>query len=80
MFDKDQGKLLASEKGGRDVIIDMKFISETSFVSIGIKHFKAWDINGKSIKGKTGVFGKNCNILCSVVVNDGKVYAGASNG
>jgi len=32
------------------------------------------------VKGKTGQFGKNCNLLCSLAVKDSKVYTGASNG
>jgi len=32
------------------------------------------------LKGKTGSFGKYCNILCSCVVVDGKAYVGASDG
>lgn len=74
------GKLLTSEKGGRDVIIDLKWIDEDNFVSIGVKHYKYWTLNGKSVKGKTGSFGKNCNILCCVAIKDSKAYVGASDG
>eukprot|EP00919_Chromeraceae_sp_WS-2016_P015597 GHVR01036799.1.p2 GENE.GHVR01036799.1~~GHVR01036799.1.p2 ORF type:complete len:157 (-),score=21.16 GHVR01036799.1:2011-2481(-) len=80
LFDKERGKLIGSEKGGRDVIIDMKFVGEDSFVSIGVKHFKNWNINGKNLKGKTGIFGKNCNILCCVTVDREDIFAGASDG
>lgn len=81
LFDVDKGMLLASEKGGRDVIIAMKWIREDSFVSVGLKHYRLWEMNGKTIKGKTGVFGKNCNLLCCVeVAADGAIYTGAANG
>lgn len=32
------------------------------------------------MKGKTGVFGKNCNILCSLAIKDSNIFAGASDG
>ena len=48
----------------------MKWISENNFVSVGIKHYRLWDLNGKVLKGKTGVFGKNCNMLCCVEAKD----------
>lgn len=37
-------------------------------------------MQGKTIKGKTGQFGKNCNLLTSLVVKNGKNYVGASDG
>ena len=80
LFSVSSGKLIGSEKGGRDVIIDLKWIDEDNFVSIGVKHYKYWTMNGKQIKGKTGSFGKNCNILCCVSVKDSKAYVGASDG
>ena len=80
IFLVNSGKLLTSEKGGRDVIIDIKWIDEDNFVSIGVKHYKYWTLNGKSVKGKTGIFGKNCNILCCVAVRNSQAYVGASDG
>ena len=55
-------------------------MSENSFVTIGVKHFKNWTISGKSMKGTSGAVKKYCNILCSCVVRDGKAYVGASDG
>jgi hypothetical protein len=42
LFDIEKGTLINSEKGGREVILGMAWTGETSFVSIGPKHFKAW--------------------------------------
>lgn len=70
VFDIKSGALLASEKGGRDVILGMKWVGESSFVSVGVKHFRLWEFSGKTVKGKTGSFGQNCNILCSVEAQD----------
>lgn len=80
VFDIEKGTLVAEEKGGREVILGMAWTGETSFVSVGPKHFKNWELNGKAVKGKTGSFGKNCNLLCSVETKESKVYTGASNG
>jgi hypothetical protein len=49
-------------------------------VTVGIKHYKIWTVSGKTLKAAKGLFGKNCNILCTVAVNDGKIYVGASDG
>ncbi len=40
LFSRESGKLLGSEKGGRQVILSAKFTGEDTFVTIGIKHFK----------------------------------------
>ena len=80
MFDIQSGKMLGSEKGGRDVIIDLKWVTEDNFVTIGVKHYKYWTVSGKSMKGQSGSFGKNCNILCCLAIKGSSIYAGASNG
>ena len=81
LFLVSSGKLIGSEKGGREVIIDLKWLDDDNFVSIGVKHYKYWTMKGKQIKGQRGSFGrKNCNILCCVAVRDSKAYVGASDG
>jgi microtubule-associated protein-like 6 len=42
VFDIRTGALIASEKGGRDVIIGMRWVSDNSFVSVGVKHYRVW--------------------------------------
>ena len=32
-----------TNKGGPEVIVDLRWANETSFVSIGVKHFKLWE-------------------------------------
>ena len=80
LFQIDSGKMIGSEKGGRDVIIDLKWVDDDNFVTIGVKHYKIWTVSGKSMKGKSGSFGKNCNILCCMEIRDGKIFVGASDG
>lgn len=49
-------------------------------MTVGIKHYRSWSVNGKSLKSKTGQFGKNCNLLTALVVEGSNIYAGASDG
>jgi WD40 repeat protein len=63
--------------------LEIIWISTNEFVTIGIKHYKKWDVlDGKSLKGSNGQFGKNCNILCSLAFDEDSknIYAGASDG
>lgn len=58
----------------------MKFIGEDTFVTVGIKHFKMWEIKGAIVSGKKGLFGKNCNFLLCVDTHENKAYVGAGDG
>lgn len=49
-------------------------------MSVGLKHFKIWEFSGKSVKGHSGSFGKNSNLVCSVEASNGKVITGVSDG
>lgn len=80
LFDLKSGKKIGEEKGGREFITALKWIDAENFVTIGVKHFKVWTVSNKSIKGKSGIFNKNCNILCCLGVKDNNIYVGASNG
>lgn len=59
----------------------LKWVSDNSFVSVGLKHFKFWEFDGKSVKGSSGSFGKsNCNLICSIEASKEKVYTGVADG
>ena len=47
---------------------------------MGLKHFKEWEFSGKTVKGSSGSFGKNNNLVCSVEAKNGKVVTGVSDG
>lgn len=49
-------------------------------VSIGIKHYSIWTIEGKKLKGKKGNFKRNNNLLTCVKVRDKKILVGAGDG
>lgn len=65
VFDRKSGAKVCTEKGGREFILCVRFTGASEFVSVGVKHFKKWEIKGSTLKtiGK-GQFGKSCNILC----------------
>lgn len=80
LFELASGKLICSEKGGREFITGLGWVDPETFVTIGVKHYKIWSFADKKIKGKAGIFGKNCNVLCSLAVKGSNVYVGASDG
>ena len=51
------------KKGGKDIIVDIDWATEESFITIGIKHFKVWTPPGPEYKGTKGEFGKANNLL-----------------
>ena len=80
LFQLSSGKQICTEKGGRQFITGLSWLDAETFVTVGIKHYKVWTVADKKIKGKTGVFGKNCNVLCCVAVKESNIYVGASDG
>lgn len=81
VFNRKTEAKVCTEKGGREFILAVRFVDESSLVSVGVKHFKRWEIKGPSLKciGK-GQFGKSCNILCCAEVKNGQVFVGAGDG
>lgn len=39
-------------KGGREIIRDLDWTSETDFTSVGVKHCVFWTLSGGALKGK----------------------------
>lgn len=79
VFDLTNGKAI-SFVGGKEVIVDVFWIAESSFISIGIKHFKLWNSTGDTYKGETGQFGKGNNILSGIELVGNSVIIGAATG
>lgn len=50
------GCLLFKERGGQDMILDIKWKNDFEFVSVGIKHIKFWTYSNTGIKSKNGTF------------------------
>ena len=79
-YNLQTSSLICSVKGDRESITDMAFTSETEFVTAGIKHFKAWALNGTSLTGKRGNFGSANNLLLCVAAEGANVYTGTAAG
>jgi hypothetical protein len=62
---ENKSKVVGPIKSGGEVILDCDWSSETVFVTIGIKHYYAWDITKQGAKNK-GIFGKGSDQLCTV--------------
>jgi microtubule-associated protein-like 6 len=51
---KNGGSVLSTYKGGRDVILALRFNSEDEYASVGVKHFFTWTIKGNTTKKARG--------------------------
>ena len=55
IFDLEgSGACLWSDKGGPEVIIDVRFTDENNFATVGVKHFKAWTYENGKCRGDKG--------------------------
>ena len=79
LYNLASNSLVVSNKGDREKILGVEFTSETEFITVGIKHFKAWKLTGSKLVGKKGVFGKNDNVLLSLTAGT-EVLTGTSAG
>mmetsp|Transcript_13274 Transcript_13274/g.2079 ORF Transcript_13274/g.2079 Transcript_13274/m.2079 type:complete len:91 (+) Transcript_13274:925-1197(+) len=80
IYDLNANGLLLTVKGGRDRILSIKFINDTTFVTTGIKHYKLWTINGNTARGRKGAFGTSNNIILCIATRGDDILAGASDG
>eukprot|EP01015_Nassula_variabilis_P015381 TRINITY_DN2294_c0_g2_i1.p2 TRINITY_DN2294_c0_g2~~TRINITY_DN2294_c0_g2_i1.p2 ORF type:complete len:225 (-),score=54.85 TRINITY_DN2294_c0_g2_i1:63-737(-) len=71
------GTLAALEKGDTAPILDIRWITEDQFVSVGPKHFKQWTQDKKSLKAKKGP--TQDFIVCSAI-NGGDTLVGLGTG
>ena len=54
VLDLKKGTVIAKQKGGKKVILKAGWISDEEFVTVGIRHFKYWTLDGAKIKAKDG--------------------------
>jgi WD40 repeat protein len=83
--------LVATEKGGREFILGVTWINDLSFVTVGIKHYKYWNLSGSTLKGTKGAFKTkddmltcvaktaNNDILCGSAQGNLQIWQGASS-
>lgn len=50
--------MIANKKGDTAKIVDIEWINDNEFVTIGIKHYKVWKFANGSIKDSRGSFKK----------------------
>lgn len=83
VFDVKKGGSKVFE-GGREIILDLDWLDEDSFATVGVKHFKFWkatDASRTKYKGDNGNFGaKACKILSGCGFNKGDCVVGAADG
>jgi microtubule-associated protein-like 6 len=48
------GSVVWTDKGGPDTIIDLRFTTDDSFTTIGVKHYYCWTLNNGTIKKDRG--------------------------
>ncbi len=83
VYDIGSGALAMKDKGGPDKIFDACFSAQpgsTSFVTVGVKHIKFWDVSTKKVqKGLFKGKGDPTSFSCAAFDNDGVCYTGGCN-
>lgn len=51
VYNAETGTMVAHVKGGREQIIELAWMDDTHFSTVGPKHFKHWTVAGGTIKG-----------------------------
>ena len=75
------GSVVWKDKGGPDVIIDIRCNDEDTFTTIGVKHFYVWVLSNGQIKKNNGIFGpKSCDKLSGISICGSEVVCGAADG
>ena len=70
--------MIANKKGDTAKIVDVEWISNDEFVTVGIKHYKIWKYINNSIKDSRGSFKKGSSDKLVFVKNfNNKILCGA---
>lgn len=80
VFEVSSGELLFCEKGDTAKILDVCWVEDGQFVTVGIKHYKVWTITGRRISEQKGIFGKFSNLLTCSKSRSKVVYCGSTSG
>jgi WD40 repeat protein/Ca2+-binding EF-hand superfamily protein len=79
VFDTESSSLVSCEKGDTAVILDLAWINENEFCTVGMRHFKTWK-NDVPLKGIKGSFGSFSDKLVSCKAWNGGIVAGTFEG
>lgn len=80
IYDINAGSCICSTRGDREKILELAWISETEFATIGVKHFKFWTLSGCQLLGKKGSFGRNNPLLLCIAIQGSNIFTGTSTG
>jgi len=80
VYNATTGQMVAAAKGGRDQIIEIAWMDDTHFSTVGPKHFRHWTVAGGTIKGAAGAFGKNSNMVGSCAFYGNTCLTGSTTG
>ena len=73
--------MIALEKGDTAKIVDVEWISDSEFVTVGMRHFKQWKVQNNSLKSSRGSFKKGSSDKIVFAKNfNGKIFCGAFKG
>ena len=80
VFNISNFSLITTSRGDRSTILDACWINNNQFVTVGVKHFKKWEIKDGRLRDKKGLFGQGNKILICVQRNHGQVIVGTYGG
>ena len=81
IFDVNNGyNMVAFEKSGKDFILGLVWLNDSSFVTVGIKHYVCWSINGSSVKGSKGVPQGSNLLVCVAKSPNEDLLVGSATG
>ena len=78
VLDLNSGAVIAKQKGGKKIVLKIGWVSDNEFVSIGIRHYKYWTLDGAKLSAKDGK--DPSNFVSLAVDSDKSVFVGASAG
>lgn len=90
LYNVDTFEMIACEKGDTANILDCEWISESEFVTVGLRHYKLWK-TASGLAGSRGSFGKNndkliCakkfrnSVLCGTIDGELQLWNGSACG
>ena len=86
IWEWENARQLCVVNGHTDRIFDSCFLpnSDASFVTVGVKHIKVWNVMGNTLKSQRGIFGEKGalqTVLCCCRENEtGRVLTGTMDG
>jgi WD40 repeat protein len=80
VYNTDTGAMVAAVKGGREKIVELSWMDDTHFSTVGPKHFRHWTVGAGTIKGAAGAFGKNSNMVGSCAFYGNTCLTGSLSG